>query len=223
MKIDQNNINSYFSKEINQIINYILNTSKEDLENDYLILLNSFLNENFIDLYNLTLKEEKERIFNLINILREKFISEKGELFSLISDNFLEEINIQNNKTLGSINEYYSNLDLFQISEELLNYLNNFEKNNIKPIYEEFTKNYDEILNNQIELNFEKKLNNYENSFNSDRFINYTNNTLLYLKNYYIDNINDIIINYYNNYNESFDNELNKLIENKNKCIIKRI
>ena len=216
LKIDDN-INSGFNKEINQIINYILNTSKEDLENDYIILLNSFLNENFIDLYNLTLKEEKEKIFNLINILREKFISEKGELFSLISDNFLEEINIQNNKTLGTINEYYSNLDLFQLSEELLNYLNNFEKNNIKPIYEEFTKNYDEILNNQIVLNFEKKLNNYENSFNSDRFINYTNNTLLYLKNYYIDNINDIIINYYNKYNESFDNELNKLIENKNK------
>ena len=199
-----------FSQNIRNILNENLNYVKPDIENEYINILNYYLNNKFINSYKNTLNDETEKIINLINDYRNTLMIEMGDLFVLESENILEEINLQINNTLDSINQYNSILNKFKIPEELVKYLNTFGGNNIKPIYDEFKKRLDEISNNQIILNFEKNSNNFENLFNKDEFIKISNSTLLNLKENYIDNILNYTNNYYSNYFENYEKETYK-------------
>ena len=142
-----------FIQEIVDLFHNNLNIIQSDIENDYIHLLNDCLNEKFISKYNQTLNEETEKINNLINESREKFISKMEGLFTLDLEEILDEINLQINKTIISIDEYYFHLNLFRIPKELREYLNNYGRYNIKPIYDEFKNTLDEISKNQIILN----------------------------------------------------------------------
>ena len=210
-------ISMSFTEDVIEILKNNLKSIKNDIENDYNNSINILLNNTFIDTYKNKLNEETDKLSNLINIFRKRFVEEMGDLFTLESENILEEIEHQINMTLGSINEYNSHLLLFDVPVELIQYLNNFGKNNIKPIYNNFTTKIDEISNKQIALNFEKNWKNYENSYNIDKFINEANNTLLTLKDNYIDNIDNNINNYYSNYSKKYQDEYYKFLENYEK------
>ena len=203
-----------FIQEIVDLFHNNLNIIQSDIENDYIHLLNDCLNEKFVSQYNQTLNEETEKLYNLINESREKFISEMEGLFTLDLEKILDEINLQINKTIISIDEYNFHLNLFKIPEKFREFLNNYGRNNIKPIYDEFKNTLDEISKNQIILNLEQNSKNYENSLNSQKFIDYTNSSYLNLKESYFDNINNYLNYYYNHFTKNFENEVIKILDN---------
>ena len=201
-------ISMSFDNKIRQILNNGLNIVKNDLESNYVNILQSYLNEMFINSYNQTLNKETDNILNLFKEKRDYLIGELSDLFKLEPENILEDINIQINKTINSINEYNSHLTSFKIFDELIEYLYNYGEDKIKPIYDEFKKQIDKISNNQIISNFEKNSKNYEDSFNVNEFINLSNKTLLNLKKNYLDNMTSYINDYYTNYHNNFDKEI---------------
>ena len=203
-----------FIQEIVDLFHNNLNIIQSDIENDYIHLLNDCLNKKFVSQYNQTLNEETEKLYNLINESREKFISEMEGLFTLDLEEILDEINLQINKTIISIDEYNFHLNLFKIPEKFREFLNNYGRNNIKPIYDEFKNTLDEISKNQIILNLEQNSKNYENSLNSQKFIDYTNSSYLNLKESYFDNINNYLNYYYNHFTKNFENEVIKILDN---------
>ena len=203
-------ISMNFNDNIIQLIKKNLYNAKPDIQNEYINILNYYLNEKFIYSYNKTLKDESDNLINMINDYKNQLNIEMDDLFVLESENILEDINIQIINTLESINDYKSNLNNFMISEELVTYLNNFGQNNIKPIYDEFKKKVDEISNDQIIKNFEKNSNNYEKSFNLDKFITNSNSTYLNIKENYIDNMLNYANNYFSNFNTNFEKEIYK-------------
>ena len=201
-------ISMSFNQNIRQIINNCLKGIKNEIVNEYVDILNYYLKQKFVNQYINKINEETEEIVNLVNDCRNQLIIEMNDYFTLDSENILEEINSQINKILKAINE--NNFDSFKISEEIIEYLNNYGEKNIKPIYNEFKSKIDEISKNQIILNFEKNAKNYENSFNLDSFLNTSNNTALSIKENYIDNMELVINDYKSNYSKKFENEIYK-------------
>ena len=202
-------ISMCFDNSIRQILNTNLNNVKDNLENTYVYILESYLNDKFFDLYRQTIDKETINILNLINDLRNYLMTEMIDLFKFEPENILEDINNLMIKTLNSINEYNSHLTSFRILDELIEYLNNYGQNNIKPIYDEFKKQLDIISNNQIKSNFEKNSKAYENSYDLDAFIKLSNTTYINLKNDYIDNMTSYLNYYYTNFQNSFENKIN--------------
>ena len=206
-------ISMNFNQELITIINNNLETIKNDIENVFTNSINSYLNEIFIYPYNNTLNEKKDKLIHIINEFRAKFIFEKGDLFTLESDNILGEINSQINITLDSINEYKSHLNLFKFPDELILYLNNYSINNIKPIYDEFKKTIDDPSDEQNMLNYADKDKIYNETYNSEIFVTYVNNAITNLSKNYIDNINNYLNNYKKDYSKNFSIEFYKLLD----------
>ena len=136
-------------------------------------------------------------------------------LFTLDSEGILDEINLNINMTLDSINEYNLHLNLFKISNDFTEFLNNFGNNNIKPIYDEFNEKLEKISDNQF-INFEINSKNINNSYDFNIFVNYTNNTILHLEENYFDNMTEYLNYYYSNYEKNFEKENYKITENNN-------
>ena len=201
-------ISMSFDDNIIQILNNLLNSVKPDIQDEYINILNYYLNEKFIYSYYNILNDETTNLINMINDCKNQLNLEMDDLFVLESENILEDINIQINNTLESINDY--NLYNFILPEEFITYLNNFGKNNIKPMYEEFKKKVDEISNDQIITNFEKNANNYEKSFNLNEFITNSNTTYLNIKENYVDNMIYYTNNYYSNFLTNYEKEIYK-------------
>ena len=201
-------ISMSFNQNIIQMINNNLKSIKNEIVDEYVNILNYYLKEKFINLYTNKINEESEKLIDLVNDYRNQLIQEIDDSFTLETENVLEEINNKIINILEQINQYHSNH--FKISEEFIQYINNYGENNIKPIYNEFKSKIDEITKNQIINNFEKNSKNYENSFNLDTFLNISNETASNLKETYFDKIELFINDYKSNYPKKFEEELYK-------------
>ena len=102
-------------------------------------------------------------------------------------------------------------MNTFQISEELINYLNDYGEIKIKPFYESLINLLNSKTKNRIIFSIEENCKNYEKYFNLRDFIEQSNNVYLKFETNYINKMKDNINNYgINNYPEHLENEINR-------------
>jgi hypothetical protein len=157
------------------------------------------------------LNSKTEEMLRNIRSQRELIKSRIDDLFSLDSDEVLNNINLNINSTLISINAYKDNFDKFEISEELFNYLNNYGKNVIQPSYDNLEKLLNKATKDLILTNLESNSKVYENSYKIKDFNNLINETYSSIKLNYIKKINDSIYSYGpEKYPDNLNNKMNQ-------------
>ena len=188
-----------------------MNFVENEIEKDYISVLDKYFKEQLITSYtNIITLKTNEMIITIRNetqILKSKI----DDLFIIEPDIVLNDINLKINNTIDSIKKFNSHLNTFQISEELINYLNDYGEIKIKPFYESLINLLNSKTKNRIIFSIEENCKNYEKYFNLRDFIEQSNNVYLKFETNYINKMKDNINNYgINNYPEHLENEINR-------------
>ena len=202
-------INSAFNNIIKRKIDYNINLIIPDIESEYNRLLNKYMKERLIDSYIKVLNEKSNEMIITIKEQREFIKVQFDDLFSLDPDNILNDINTKLNNTQKAIKDYNEYLKTFQISQDILSYIENFGNNKIKPCYESFLNLMNEITKKAVLDNLEINSKTYENSYDKNQILKLLNNLSNELENKYIKIMNDSI----NSYGiDDYEDNLNKKI-----------
>ena len=182
---------------------------EDTFRDDYLNIMNDYLKDKLITSYTKVMNQKTAEMIQSVVEKRESLKSKLDDLFSLEPDEVLTEINNKINNTLASIDRYNSHFNSFKISENLVDFLNNFGKNNILPKFDGVMS----ILNSETKDNIIKTIDknslDYKNYFSTEEFTKTTDNSYLKIQNKYIQSINSSIDKYGK---EEYPNNLEKEI-----------
>ena len=213
-----------FSDEIIDVIESEFDKKTSIIGDDYKTMMEKYLKENLISSYQKLLEQKTEGILRIINSNRDYIKIILDDIHSIDSDDVLNEINTKLNTTSDSINEYFSHFDTFNISEELVEYLYNYGKKEVQPLFGDLQIPNNDIFRESILLNVDKNSEEYENSYNFELFKEKVDSFYEQIKNNFIINMNESGHSYYDNYAEKLDLKINdialrRLDENKAKKI----
>ena len=156
---------------------------KPELESYYLSLLNNDFKEKSYLFYSNLLKELKNEIINYEKENKKLLILQTDNVFSLLHDNILNEINIKINDVSNSIKEYNIHFNKFKICDDLILFLNNFGYSKVQPSYESIINLLNNITKDNIVPDFDNNSKIYKNSFNFESFNKSLNNKYILLNN----------------------------------------
>ena len=207
--------NFYSNDSIKSLFNEnILNSIKKNSifnSENYKISLKNFFNEKILEPYKNVLNSKSQEKLEIIRT-QKNFIKERFEgFFSSEPDDILIDINIKLNNTKIAIKNYNDFFNSFKFNQNLINFIENFGKNKIKNLFENFSNFWNENTKNQILMKINENSKNYENSYKKDPVLNHIKNSLNNIKNNFIF-LNNSIKNYHNN----FEQNLNQKISNEN-------
>ena len=210
-------INLAFNNKIIKRLNSNINIIESELENEYNKLMKQYMKDKLIDSYTKMLTEYSNEMINDVQSQRDYITLKFNDIFIIDPDEELNNINDKVNSTKQAIKNYYEYLNSFKISQNLLNYVENFGYNKIKPFYFEFLNAFNENSNSEI-TNIENYLKLFENYFNKDKISNLNNSLLNYINNEYINILNNLILSYgIDDYKKNLNNKINeklRLLEN---------
>ena len=142
-----------FKYEINEILKEKLDDMREDniIKNHYINLLNENFKNRFINSYIKSMNNQLEELLDIVYEQKELLKIQLDYCFTLDPEEVLNIIKNKINITLESVNDYNNNyLDGFIISTNFTNYLTNYGKEIIKPLYEQLIDLIDESTRNII-------------------------------------------------------------------------
>ncbi len=210
----ESNSNELINKKIKENMNLIQN----EIEKDYISVMNKYFKEQLIPSYTNIMNTKTNEMIETIKNNKELLQIELEDIFQIEPDAVLKDINVKINNTLDSIKKFNSNLNTFKISDELINYLNSYGETKIKPSYELLINSLNNETNNKIILNLEETSKNYEKYFNPRDFIEQTNNTYSRFYNNYIEKMKKNINDYgTTHYPANLEKEIYKLNEKNNR------
>ena len=187
---ENNIIKSSFSPLVLEKIDYNLGEIMEDLDNKYQVALEKYLKEKFTTSFSEILDEKtKDMIkvfYNEKNILIEKI----DDLFSLEENKELNEVNRKINQTLESIQNYNHFVNTFEISNDVVNFFNDYGKTTLLPLFQKFDKD----LYNKIKLLIMSSINEKSYIIENLKTTNFYHKTSD-IENYLLTNYINIIIN----------------------------
>ena len=175
--------------------------------------LEKYLKEPFIESYKNVMNIKSYEMIRFANEQKENLRQNIFNKFTINSEAVLNEINEKLNKTEESIGIYNNHFKTFKISNEIIQFLNDYGKNNVQPLYSSLisiinnAKNNDKIsaLNNLIIDSKE-----YEKKINVNEMIDLSEKITSYFRVNYLENITEQI-NIYDpdNYKEKLEIEKN--------------
>ena len=193
MKNDENIILN-FHNDITIIIEQIIDGNRNIFENEYINMMNSYIKNSFIEQYTKTINKETNEMNYFINKLKEEARDGLNKLFTLNKDNILADIENKLNDTVRAVEAYNYQFNTFKISNEIINYLDNFGKDVIYPNYEQIKSLLDTATKDIIMNNLEKNSEEFEKEYSIERFENKSNE------------ININLTKYFNEMNSSLNN-----------------
>ena len=209
--INDADIEMSFSDEIIDVIESEFDKKTSIIGDDYKTMMEKYLKENLISSYQKLLEQKTEGILRIINSNRDYIKIILDDIHSIDSDDVLNEINTKLNTTSDSINEYYNHFDTFNISEELVEYLYNYGKKEVQPLFGDLQIPNNDIFRESILLNVDKNSEEYENSYNFELFKEKVDSFYEQIKNNFIINMNESGYSYYDNYAEKLDLKINDI------------
>ena len=184
---------------------------QNDIERDYISLLNKYFKEQLISSYTEVMNSKTNEMVEIIKNDREILKSRIDDLFTVEPDSVLNDINNKMNNTLVSIKNFNAHLNTFQISDNLINYLNNYGETQVQPLFEQLLSILNRETKHAILVNLDENIEKYNNNFNLNEFINKSDNIYLKFKNDYIEKELDNINTYgTTNYPLHLENEINR-------------
>ena len=201
---------TYFDQKIMKMIEDNLMDISNDLEQIYFNFISKYLKEKFAISYSKEINEKSKEMIKFVNFEKEKLRIKIYDLLTINPDKELNEINEKMNMTEKSIEKYISHFNnSFFISDDLNNFLISYASSNIEPLFIKLIDIIHSSTKSEVLDNLEKNSKIFEDNYNPNKFYNYSNNTLLYFKDNFIDNINKSLNDYgTDNYIENLDNEI---------------
>ena len=193
----------YVEKAFNDDILSLIKTKLQQvnifLKKDFKSKMDTYLKEPFIKTYKEVMNKKTNEMLIFANNQKESLRQNIYDKLTINSENILNEIQENFNKTENSINKYYEHNKTFKISDNLIQYLNSYYDNNIKPnlsnlksLINEAKSNNKYIALKNLNVSSEK----YENNFNLNEFLNNIENIIPFLQENYINNITESIEKY---------------------------
>ena len=179
--------------EIKAIIDKIIDDNKENFENIYNEIMNSNIQNCFIEEYNKVLNEESENMMIFINT-NKNLIKLKLDSLNIIKiDDIQLDIENKLNNTKKSIDNYILFFDNFKMKGEISELLNNYCKDTILPNYKAIKFILDNSTKDIVVHNLEENVFNLKNNYIIQNVISKSNNISNNLKNLYFYNITNYI------------------------------
>ena len=212
-------IEQSFSTTIIYEIMKNLNELEDNFNENYTNLMNNYFKDQLISSYTKVMNQKTEEMILSVVEKRALLKSILDDLFSLDPDTVLNEINNKINNTLYLVDRFNSHFNTFKISDNLIDFLNNFGEMNIQPKFKEIIGilNYEvrDIVVNKIDKNYLE----YKNFYEMEKFIEKANLINEEITNKYINNVNEAIDNYGK---EEYPNNLEKEINRQSQTIKRR-
>ena len=203
-------INSAFDNKIIKRIETNINAIESELDDDYNKLMKEYMKDRLIDSYTNILIDNSNEMMNNVQSQREFITLKFEEIFIIDPDEELNNINEKLNEAKQAIKNYNEYLNSFKFSQNLLNYVETFGYNKIKPSFVEFLNVFDANSNHEI-ASIENNSKLFENYFNKDKILNFNNSLLNYINREYIDKLNNSIFSYgIDNYKDNLNKKINE-------------
>jgi len=174
-------------------------------------ILEKYLKEPFIASYRKIMNEKTHEMMKFSNTQKELIRQNIFDKLTIDSDDILNTINDNLNKTESLISEYQSKLQTFQIDNEFIQFLNEYGKINIQPLFSDIIKLIKDanIRNKEQELQILKENSDkYEDLLNYEGFIDLSSNIHSFFEENYFKNITESIEIYGpKNYKENLEIE----------------
>ena len=199
-----------FSPEILKVIESEIVSKESEMGEDYKNMMEIYLKNHLISTYKNLLEEKTDAILRIIYSNREYLKIMLNDIYSIDPDDTLNEINNKINITSDSINEYYNHFDTFKIPSELVEYLYNYGKSEVQPLFEKIQLLNNDIFKESILINVDKNSENYENSYNYNIFNEMLTASYASIKNDFILNLNESGHLYFDNYPEKLNLKINE-------------
>jgi len=132
---EDQSIQNCFNEKIKESI---YNNTKDisfTLESDYEKLLKEEFKNKIEDSYSKYMDEQTNDMIQTIDNMKVEIKSLFDDVFTLDVEKVLPESNNKMNETLKSIEEYLEHFNSFSVPEDIINYLINYGKENLSPIY----------------------------------------------------------------------------------------
>ena len=209
------NFNELIYRKVKENINLV----QDELEKDYILTLNNYFKNQLIESYTNVMNTKANELLRILKNEREMLKSQIDDLFTIQTDDVLNDINLKINNTLDSIEKFNSHLkNNINIPNELITYLNSYGGTKIQPVYESLINFLNYETKDKIILNINKNSQQYEQKLNLRDFIEKSNNLYLIFGTNYIDPIKENINNYgINEYPTNLENEINRQNDLKNR------
>ena len=158
-------ISNSFNEKIKAHIDYLLNGKRYIFEEKYIYMMNSYIKEPFMKQYSDTLNKESKDMLNFIEDDKEVTKGYLMSIFTLNTHDVIIDIENKLNNLVNAISEYNTHFDTFEIPSEVINYLNNFVFNEIKPKYKEIENIMDNITQDLLISNLENNSLTFKNNY----------------------------------------------------------
>ena len=211
-------ISQSFSKEIMEKINDCLIRKMPEMGNNYKNMLQQYLKDKLILSYTKIMNDKTDEMALYIQNKKEILKSEIGDLFSLDSDQILNDVNQKINFTLEAIKTYNERFNTFDFPNNTIEFFNNYGNLYVQPLFKSFKTELNKATKDKIYQNIEKNSQNIEN-LNSEQFNSQINDYYSFFNANYINNISA----YTNLYGSNFDSLLDKEMEKKNNNLRRRL
>ena len=191
-----NSINAFFDYKIIEIINNNLRDSILYFEFEYSKLLNIELKEKLLNSFEKLLKSQTDEIKKTINFQKGIIESKINDIKIVEYKEITNNLNIKINNTLNSIEAYNNHFKRFKISEELINYLNSFGNNIIKPSFKGILSKLSRLTKDIVVENIETNIKKFENCYKPHHYINIINSTYSFFELNYFGKIDEYLNNF---------------------------
>ena len=210
-----------FNKNIMTKINISLATLVPEMGNNYIKALDIYLKQRLISSYKKTLEDKTNEIINYVQGKKEDLKSQIGDFFSLGTDQVLNEVNQKINNTLNAIQNYNEYFESFEIPNSITEYLNDYGKQYIHPLFQKMKVELNKVTKNIIFKNIDNNSQKIEN-LNSNDFNAVVDNCYTYFNNNYITSISDVF-NSYGTSKSNISKHLNEERMNKTNNLRRRL
>ena len=205
-----------FNDNIRNKIKDIFNKVQNEIETDYINLLNKYFKTQLSESYSKVMNTKTLQMINTVIDERESFKSKIDDYFTLEPDDVLNDINLKLNNTNNSIEDYKVHFKTFKISDDINNFLNNYAEKSIKPNFEKFIDIANEATKDKINSTVERNSIDYINFFNLEEFMEQTEKIYLNIAEQYFDKINNSISIYgIDEYPDNLEKQIDAINENK--------
>ena len=166
------NIILNFNNDIKEMIEQIMDGKRFIFENEYLNLMNTYIKGPFVEQYTKAINKETDDMSYYIEKRKQDLRVYLNEIFSLDIDNVLSDIDNELNNTLKAVNEYSSHFNTFKISNDIIQFLDNYGKDIIYPKYQGIKNKIDENTKDLVIKNLEKNSDDFKKEYSIEKFEN---------------------------------------------------
>ena len=201
-----------FNANLKDIIKGIISGNIHNYENNYINMMKDNIKAPFISDYTKALNEATQDMKYFVEDTKIQMKVELDKIFSTDSDSVSADIQIKFNNTKTALETYNEHFTTFKISEEVIDFLDNFGEKNIFNKYNPIKELLDKRTAELVIINLEKLSNEFREEYSIESFQEEINTANKNLSSYFDDFTN--ILNNYGSIEDTYKRNLDKEIAN---------